>query len=313
MQRRRQPTAFLLLLMLVAMSAASGGGGGYCGDGIYDPYSEQCDQGLRLVEITQSLPWVGIGTPQATRTVSLSLMYAVCEFLADNVAQQVYGLSINNGGSPQAITRQYGLSCSGGTPFSVMEFTVRRTAAGGSADLSAAVLRWSYNTSAMTAANITTCSQFFTAPPAQLAQFVAVPAAHVLFQWTGAVVTDVWTLSSGAAGVPGMLPNTVAGTVCCSSVCKRTPSGLQHLECTESAGPSNATETGLNYYCLYEGDCVPYQTTVVDGVVPTCGNGLNETGEECDNGLIRSGSNILTDNFGFGMSVNIIYYQMVYG
>lgn len=272
-----------LCALLVVVLAITTAAVAYCGDGIFEYYFEQCDSGMRLIEQSGlSLAWNGIGPTMPAKTVSVSLKYAVRDFVAEAQPQPVYGLTIVYGGTTQAVTQEYGLSC--WQPGAAqLGFRVRRTQTGGAYDLQAAILTWVYNTSA----SIQNCSQFFAARPS--ASISELSLISFSAQWTGSISSDIWQLSDAATPFG---PNTLPNTDCCTNECKLTWADIYGTECTANAGPSNASAAGTMYYCTYNGTCDTEQSVGANYLpsYPLCGNGVIDPGETCDNGIMQSGA-----------------------
>jgi len=243
----------LLQLLLLATVAYAG----FCGDGVLDPSSEVCDPGLRLVSQSALLP--RSGWPDAD--VSLDFKYAVMDFAGEGLPQPLYGLNITVNGVPVVHTGEYALHC--WTSAGTTEFAVAPRDGGMGVEA-----RWLY------LANWT-CAQFYAAAPGGSGSL----AQTAVMWWTDAALSE-W----GGPVDGGMLPNTVASSLCCSETCRREWGVLAGANCTASAGQSGSVDA---YYCQADAACAPV-LPVSPAVLTQCGNGVLQTGEVCDQGMRRA-------------------------
>ena len=278
--------ALLLLALACATLSAS-----YCGDGVFDGGNEQCDSGMRCVSLDYTLPWAGVGPSLGDRHVVVDFRYAVQDYNQGDAPMPVYGMRVQAGSAPaQAPLRcEYELGCTD-EPGAKMAL-VLQPAGGAPLDHALAVVAaWTYDNY--------TCAQFMGAPATTVNAELAARSVELVVQWTGTVPDNVWLL--GAISQQ-LAPNSQCGTACCTGGCKRTWAGLENQECTSSGAPSNASALGLPYYCVLEGQCVPFQHVVAaNAYIPQCGNGILEPGEECDAGILGTTNGCtLYENFGW--------------
>lgn len=260
-------TGVLLLLSVITALA------GYCGDGIAQPGVEQCDTGMRCVSRSNILPWTGAGPSLGPRMVGVSFQYSVSGYGGPETTQLLYGMTILVGSTPLANQYEYTLSCSnmpssGGIVVrivpSVPVFALAAHAVG---------IEWTFGAPAACDAALNGTLVW---TPANL--------TSVFMQYNGAAATDIWSLSASGSPLnaasygPG---STLCGTECCDSSCKRTWATVYGDACPSGA-PSPSTS---GYYCQGDATCILQNRSLVNDVIPTCGDGIVEAPEECDTGL----------------------------
>jgi hypothetical protein len=86
-----------LLLVLVAAIVCATPPLGFCGDGVPDYGTEQCDSGMRCVSRANTLQWAGVGPSPGSIGITMSFQYAVQEYGGLGVPQPVYGMQLNSG------------------------------------------------------------------------------------------------------------------------------------------------------------------------------------------------------------------------
>ena len=279
-------TAVALLAALVALSVRATDYG-YCGDGVLDTQSEYCDAGLRAFSQVNTLPWTGTGTAQASTVAAVSANYRFLDFVSESQYMPLYGLMIWQGGVQQAALdmHEYGLWCASDAGAATISFSLHRT---GVSTLNSASIQWAY---VDTLAQNLTCAVYMSAAFVQgNALSTGLHLTAFSFQWTGPALSTTWALVSGSPSQGfALLPNTVGSTECCTSTCRITRATFEQADCTQSSGPSNATDLGQQFFCQRSGGlCAPELPVSAAGSIPICGNGIVDVGEQCDSGTVFS-------------------------
>lgn len=282
--------AVALIFVLVASACATSlWQRSKCGDGVVSG-TEKCDNGLRYIEQTNTLPWVGSGPSQPSLEKTVSFKYRARDLFVAGVWFPVYELSI-------PATTSYGARCdtllNNGLPYAVMVQMAPYPAIFEST-LQSSKIQWIY---APPRGQTISCAAFFTMGCGGDTEGDDWPLIAFNFTWIGAQSKLVWreAFTSRAPQCHKMQPNDLCGSECCTSTCQLTNNAKAGGSCSNSQPTAYPPIVG-NFFCSkINGTCmgtaVSQSRTPSPSVIPvnddaaTCGNGLVVSPETCDPGI----------------------------
>lgn len=247
---------------------------GFCGDGVPDYGTEQCDSGMRCVRRANTLQWAGVGPSPGPIGLTLSFQYAVQEYGGLGVPQAVYGLQLNSG----ILLNQYpySLVCDQ-VNASVISITVEADVADVEMATESAMVQW-----LLLGGDCADSSRW---------NALDVHVIEFSFRWIGNAPSEVWMAMAGeGSGVSisttthGFTDNDVCGTECCTFDCRRTWATAKQGACP-LGGLSGPVGDGTSWTCQRSGECVLQETPVDPEALVTCGDGYVTPPEQCDTGI----------------------------
>jgi hypothetical protein len=247
---------------------------GFCGDGVPDYGTEQCDSGMRCVSRQNTLQWAGVGPSMGPLGIALSFQYAVQDYQGVGIGQPLYGLQINSG----AVTNQYPylLVCSQ-VNSSVISLTVEPDVADVEMATQSAIVQW-----LLSGGDCADASRWNSG---------GVQVIEFSFRWIGEVPSDVWLATAGEHTGVAITPsanafsdNNVCGTECCTFDCRRTWATAKQGLCPLGS-LAGAVNDGDAWSCQRSGACELGPVPVDPEALVTCGDGYVTPPEQCDTGI----------------------------
>ncbi len=278
---------FFALVLLAGLAAAaftpSYRPGEFCGDGKPQYHMEGCDTGMRLIQLDNTLPYVGING-DLPKEMSVEFMYSVRDF---GVATKMplYSFSIWHDGFYEPTEYVYLLECADLGEYTI-QLSVDRPHVDPVLEHQLLSLQWQY-------VGIT-CTELMTLDP--IVHNETAVLVGFSFMWIGSGIGRKWMLSEFESNATSAFaPNTVAATTCCDESCMRTEHTAFYSVCPD-AQPITSLIAGEQWKCVRNGTCANYVPPPVmwpssmvpqTNDAPTCGNGILDPGEECDDGLFK--------------------------